>query len=146
AAPDIPLRAEEAVHWFFRVPGEPWTLIEPGDALKRIDRHGGFARLDLAELKLASKVNEVHFACSMAGEQPPGQHAARMAEESSPPDADAAGRRRCAPDEPVYITEEGYRPEPPPPPRRVEVTMSRTRVPNTSDEILWIVIRNSANS
>src|SRR5215813_5374 len=76
AGPDVPLRTEEPVHWFFRVPSEPWTLIEPGDALKRIDRHGGFARLDLTELKLGSKVNEVHFACSIAVEQQPtGQHA-----------------------------------------------------------------------
>jgi hypothetical protein len=31
-------------------------------------------------------------------------------------------------------------------PRPVAVTMSRTRVPNTEDEILWVVIRNSAKS
>jgi len=31
-------------------------------------------------------------------------------------------------------------------PRPVAVTMSRTRVPNTEDEILWVVIRNSARS
>jgi hypothetical protein len=32
------------------------------------------------------------------------------------------------------------------PPHAVEVTMSRTKVPRTKDEILWVVIRNSANS
>jgi len=33
-----------------------------------------------------------------------------------------------------------------PPRGPVDVTMNRTRVPNTKDEILWVVIRNSANS
>src|SRR5262249_46285251 len=31
-------------------------------------------------------------------------------------------------------------------PKRVEVSLGRTRVPNTRDEILWVVIRNSANT
>src|ERR1044071_1629584 len=94
AAPDTPLRTEEPVHWFFRVPGESWTPIEPGGALKRIDRHGGFARLDLTELKLGSKVAEVHFACSMAGEPPAGQHAVWLAEEIGLADAEAAAAGR----------------------------------------------------
>src|SRR6185295_6328963 len=31
-------------------------------------------------------------------------------------------------------------------PQRVEVSLGRTRVPNTQDEILWVVIRNSVNA
>ena len=143
AGPESPLRTEEAVHWFLRVPGDAWTLIEPGDALKRIDRHGCFARLDLTELKLASKVKEVHIGASTAADQPPsGEHATWIIEEVDAPDV--IGRR--VPDEPIFIDGNAIGGGGDPKPPRVEVSLSRTRVPNTQDEILWVVIRNTANS
>jgi hypothetical protein len=130
--PGMPFQAEKQVCWWHKVPGQAaWTQIEYKEALKPIDKHGCFVRLDLVRLGLATNVKQVQIACSEGPEVAPvGELVCNV------PHVEA--------DIPVIVDET----EPPSqaePPKRVEVSLSRTHKPNTEDEIFYGVVRASAN-
>lgn len=134
AGPDTPFHAEKDVWWWYKVPGQgDWTLIEHANVITPIDQRRSFVRLAPVNLKLATTVDQVQIGCSEDRSVPPsGELVVWRASD---------GRKT---DVPVIV--HGGSPSSTEPPRRVEVSLGRTRVPSTPDQILWVVIRNSANS
>jgi hypothetical protein len=141
--PGTPYHAEKDVWWWYKLPGQSeWTLIEHANVITPIDQRRAFVRLAPLNLKLATAIKQVHLGCSDDREVPPSGEVAiwTAAGETRSPDL----RESRPPSVPIAI--EGNATTLIEPRPRVEVSMSRTRVPNTPDEILWVVIRNSANS
>lgn len=136
AGPGVPFLADRPLCWWHKAPGQDkWTLIEARDALRPIDGHSCFIRVDFPKLLLAASVRQVLINCSDSRDVQPsgdGVICPRPPGEPFPPEL------------PIVIGGEGSPPGETP--KRVEVSLGRTRVPNTKDEILWVVIRNSANS
>jgi hypothetical protein len=128
----------EPLHWWYR-PERPggyregeWREI-PADALVQLGQN-----LQVVQV-LADQLEVPHEASAVA---------VAVTEEVAPSrelGSDVSIQvSRLPPVVPVHIDGEGTTPREPRAP--VDVSMSRARVPNTRDEILWVVIRNSANS
>lgn len=118
--------------WWYQVPGRTtWNRIQ-GPAIEPFDDHNAFVRVFPERLGLEASVVEVTIGVTESEKTHPTQHGTRC-----------PVRPPHKPEVPFVLDGVGgaeVRPG------RVEVSLSRSRVPNTPDEILWVVIRASTNS
>ncbi len=148
------------LHWWYRTQSGGWHPI-PDRALLQIDKFGRMVRVNTDELDHRGS----QFALGQAGSQPhqPSGGGARgngrernlsvaeywiavtEDERESPNDDHAVSFKAFVRPPEVPIPLEGEGTANGQPSSNVEVSLSRARQPNTADEILWVVIRNSAN-
>ncbi|HKE14657.1 MAG TPA: hypothetical protein VKB80_07325 [Kofleriaceae bacterium] len=119
--------------WWYKVAGHGWSKV-PRSAMDPFDEKCAFVRVYPDWLGLEPSVHEVEIGVS-DGEEVEPQHGGKLC-----PVVVSPGK----PDVPFVLDGNGA--DHLPHARRVEVSLSRSRVPNTPDEILWVVIRGSTNS
>lgn len=124
----------EPLHWWYRpTPGQTWKAV-PLTALVALDENLRVVQLLADQLDLPSGAEQIAVAVT--------EHSDDI---SSDPDTIAVFHASALPPAVPFRLEGGPTGVIAPTPA-VDVTMNRTRVPNTKDEILWVVIRNCSNA
>ena len=124
---------EHPLHWWYKADKEEkvWHTIPP-EALVQLDDNLRVVQVLASQLVEPESRGCMLVAVTENGQREPGGEVAEFFVASRPPAV------------PVRVEGGEFRKIDPTP--AVDVAMSRSRVPNTKDEILWVVIRNCSNN